>query len=45
LRVRLPLKASAPAHGNVAKGSFEGEADEVSVMLGSSSADIKLKRQ
>ena len=30
--------------GCVAKGSFEVEADQVSVMVGSSSADIKLKK-
>jgi beta-glucosidase len=42
--VRLPLKASALAYWNVAKGSFEIEPDQVGVMMGSSPADIKLKK-
>ncbi|MGA7914413.1 MAG: glycoside hydrolase family 3 C-terminal domain-containing protein [Candidatus Acidiferrales bacterium] len=42
--VRLPLKASALQYWDVAKGSFAVEADRVSVMVGSSSADIKLKK-
>ncbi|MGA6954505.1 MAG: glycoside hydrolase family 3 C-terminal domain-containing protein, partial [Candidatus Acidiferrales bacterium] len=42
--VELPLKARALAYWDVAKGSFEVEADQVRVMVGSSSADIKLKK-
>jgi beta-glucosidase len=42
--VRLPLRASALAYWDASKGSFEVEADQVSVMLGSSSADIRLKK-
>ncbi len=42
--VQLPLKASALAYWDVAKGSFKVEADRVSVMVGSSSADIRLKK-
>jgi hypothetical protein len=42
--MRLPLKASALAYGNVAKGSFDIEPDQVSVMVGGWSADINLKK-
>jgi beta-glucosidase len=42
--VQFPLKASDLAYWNDAKGSFEVEVDQVSVMIGSSSADIKLKQ-
>jgi beta-glucosidase len=42
--VTLPLKASALAYWNSAKGAFEVEPDQVSVMVGTSSADIKLQQ-
>jgi beta-glucosidase len=42
--VEFPLKARALAYWDVTKGSFEVEADQVRVMVGSSSADIKLKK-
>jgi beta-glucosidase len=42
--VRLPLKASALAYWNSAKGAFEVEPDQVNVRVGSSSADIKLQQ-
>lgn len=42
--VRLPLKASALVYWDEARGSFEVEPDQVAVMVGSSSADIKLKQ-
>jgi beta-glucosidase len=42
--VRLPLKARALAYWNVTKGSFDIAADQLSVILGSSSADIQLKK-
>jgi len=42
--VRMPLKASALQYWDVAKGSFEVEADQVSVMVGGSSSDIKMKK-
>jgi beta-glucosidase len=42
--IRLPLKASALAYWNSAKGAFEVEPDQVSVKIGSSSADIKLQQ-
>jgi beta-glucosidase len=42
--VQLPLKASDLAYWSVAKGAWEVEADQVRVMIGSSSADIKLKK-
>jgi beta-glucosidase len=41
--VQLPLKASALAYWDVAKGDFEVEPDEVKIQVGSSSADIKLQ--
>jgi beta-glucosidase len=43
-KVRLPLKASALAYWNSAKGAFEVEPDQVSIKMGSSSADIKLQQ-
>jgi beta-glucosidase len=42
--VTLPLKASALAYWNTAKGAFEVEPDQVNVMVGTSSADIKLQQ-
>jgi beta-glucosidase len=42
--IRLPLKASALVYWNSAKGAFEVEPDQVSVKIGSSSADIKLQQ-
>jgi beta-glucosidase len=42
--VSLPLKASALAYWNSAKGAFEVEPDQVNVRVGSSSADIKLQQ-
>jgi beta-glucosidase len=42
--VRLPLKASALAYWNSAKGAFEVEPDQANVKVGSSSADIKLQQ-
>lgn len=42
--VSFPLKASALAYWNSAKGAFDVEADEVNVRIGASSADIKLER-
>jgi len=42
--ITLPLKASALAYWNSAKGAFEVEPDQVNVMVGTSSADIKLQQ-
>jgi beta-glucosidase len=42
--VQFPLKASVLAYWDDAKGSFEVEPDQINVMVGSSSADIKLKQ-
>jgi len=42
--VRFPLKASALAYWNQEKHNFAVEADAVTVMVGTSSADIKLKQ-
>lgn len=42
--VTLPLKASALAYWNSAKGAFEVEPDQVNVTVGTSSADIKLQQ-
>jgi beta-glucosidase len=42
--VTLPLKASALAYWNSAKGAFEVEPDQVKVTVGTSSADIKLQQ-
>jgi beta-glucosidase len=41
--VELPLKASDLAYWSVEKGAWDVEADQVSLMIGSSSADTKLK--
>jgi hypothetical protein len=40
----LKVSSRALAYWNVTKGSFDIAADQVSVMVGSSSADIKLKK-
>jgi beta-glucosidase len=42
--VQLSLKTSDLAYWSVAKGAWDVEADQVGVMIGSSSADIKLKK-
>ncbi len=42
--VKLSLKASDLAYWSVEKGAWDVEADQVNVMIGSSSADIKLKK-
>jgi beta-glucosidase len=42
--VSLPLKASTLAYWDESRGSFEVEADQLNVMVGSSSADIKLQQ-
>jgi beta-glucosidase len=42
--VKLALKASDLAYWSVEKGAWDVEADQVNVMIGSSSADIKLKK-
>jgi len=42
--VRLPLRASALTYWDDATGSFELEKDDVEVLIGSSSADIKLSK-
>ena len=42
--IRIPLRASALAYWNESKGSFQIEGDQISVMLGSSSADIRLQK-
>jgi beta-glucosidase len=42
--IQFPLKASALAYWSEAKGSFEVEAEQLNVTVGSSSADIKLKQ-
>jgi beta-glucosidase len=41
--VKLPLKASDLAYWSVEKGVWVVESDEVEVMVGSSSADVKLR--
>ncbi len=41
--VKLPLKASDLAYWSVEKGAWVVESDEVEVMVGSSSADVKLR--
>jgi beta-glucosidase len=43
-RVEFPLKASVLAYWDTTKGAFNVEADEISVMIGSSSAAIQLKK-
>jgi beta-glucosidase len=42
--VHLTLAASALAYWDVAKGSFQVEPDQVNLMVGSSSADIRLQK-
>ena len=42
--VEIPLKAQTLAYWNDAKGSFEVEAEPIGIMVGSSSADVKLQR-
>ncbi len=42
--ISLPLKASALAYWNQERGTFEVEADQIEIRVGSSSADIKLKQ-
>jgi len=42
--VRLPLRASALSYWDDATGSFELERDDVEVLIGSSSADLKLRK-
>jgi beta-glucosidase len=42
--VRIPLKAAQLAYWNQAKGAFEVEPEQVRLMIGDSSADIKLSR-
>lgn len=41
--MKLPLKASDLAYWSVEKGAWVVESDEVEVMVGSSSADVKLR--
>jgi beta-glucosidase len=41
---RIPLKAAQLAYWNEAKGAFEVEREDVRLMIGESSADIKLTR-
>jgi beta-glucosidase len=43
--VEIPLKAQALAYWNEAKGGFEVEAEPIGIMVGSSSADVKLERR
>jgi beta-glucosidase len=42
--VRLTLPASALAYWDVSKGSFQVEPDQVNMLIGSSSADIRLQK-
>jgi beta-glucosidase len=42
--VHLPLKAAALAYWDDATGSFELETDDIEILIGSSSADIKLRK-
>jgi beta-glucosidase len=42
--VRIPLKASALNYWAEAKGSFEVEPDQIELMIGSSSADIRMRK-
>jgi beta-glucosidase len=42
--VRLRLKSSDLAYWNVEKGAWDVEADQINLQIGSSSADIKLKK-
>jgi beta-glucosidase len=41
--VRLPLKADALKYWDAVKGSFEVEQDQIKVMIGGSSADLRLE--
>jgi beta-glucosidase len=41
--VKFPLKASYLAYWSVEKGAWDVEADQIEVMIGSSSGDIKLR--
>jgi beta-glucosidase len=41
--VRLALKASALAYWDISKGTFVLEPDQVNIMVGSSSEDIRLR--
>ena len=41
--VRLTVKASDLAYWSVAKGAWEVEADQIDLMVGGSSADVKLR--
>ncbi len=41
--VQIPLKASDLAYWSVAKGAWDVEPDQITVQIGASSADIKLK--
>lgn len=43
ITVRMTLKGNDLAYWSVDKGAWEVEADQIQVMIGSSSADIKLK--
>jgi len=42
--VRLPLRASALTYWDDATGNFELEKDDVELLIGSSSADLKLRK-
>jgi beta-glucosidase len=42
--VRFSLRASALAYWDIAKGSFQVEPDQVNLLVGSSSADIRLQK-
>jgi len=42
--VTMPLKAEALAYWNVKKHAFEVEPGQIEIMIGSSSADIKLRK-
>jgi beta-glucosidase len=42
--IHLPLKANALTYWDDATGSFELESDDVELLIGTSSADIKLKK-
>jgi beta-glucosidase len=41
--VQIPLKASDLAYWSVARGAWDLESDQITVQIGSSSADVKLK--
>jgi len=42
--VEIPLKAETLAYWNEAKGGFEVEAEPVGIMVGGSSAEVKLQK-